>query len=209
MKNFKGFIAGFVCAALMLGLFGGSVTASIKQFVMKQAEYPIIINGEEYKSDKLPVLTWEGNTYVPLRAFADITGTKLEWNNELKRVELFKSLAVTSVEAETIVDEDKHYIEAPYEDGKFYVENGLNFVEFDGKKYIKSSDITDAFDLAYAKSQGTKYDYRISGSVLPCKVYDRGNNNTILVDNIDSICFFRKDNFTTVYTDTYIDYIIY
>lgn len=212
MKKYKGFIIGFICATFLTGIFGNSVIASIKQYIMNEATYPILINGEEYKSDDLPVLAWEGNTYVPLRAFSDITGTEIQWNSELKQVELSSTSCVITDksivdESKVIVDEEKRYIEAPIELGKFYTETGgVHFVEFDGKKYIRSDKVKADIEDASRLSGWEKYKYRISLSALPCKIRDKADNDKILLDNVNIIWFINPDMSTTI---EFIDYDIY
>ncbi|WP_113675712.1 stalk domain-containing protein [Vallitalea guaymasensis] len=86
-----------------------NVKAAIKEYILQEASYPITLNGETYESDKLPPLVWEGNTYVPLKAMGDLLGAKVDWNNELKRVEITTvtasvddSLLSKQVEAEAV-----------------------------------------------------------------------------------------------------------
>lgn len=219
MKKYKCFILGFICATFLTGIFGSAVIASIKQYIMEEAPYPILIDGKEYKNDELPVLTWEGNTYVPLRAFSEITNTAIEWNSELKQVEMSKSAIMdkpTVDDSGVIVDEEKLYIEAPVELGKFYdyegqefsAFNGQRYVLFDGKKYINYSDVNDELELAYRQSN-RKNHYMVAGPTYPYKVFDILDDNKIIIDNIANIRFVLKDSTGTSRTDNYIDLDVY
>jgi hypothetical protein len=77
-------------------IIGASIIAiptfadTVKTFVLTKATYPVVVNGEEYVNNELPVLNYEGSTYVPLRAVGDILDSDVEWNGELGRVEITK-----------------------------------------------------------------------------------------------------------------------
>jgi hypothetical protein len=81
---------------LILGiLIGSTVTLSatagaeaIKQYILTDATYPIVVNGNEYKDAASPILNYEGSTYVPLAKLGDLTGVNYKWNEALKRVEI-------------------------------------------------------------------------------------------------------------------------
>ena len=64
------------------------VFATVQQYILTKVNYPILVNGQEYVNEELPVLNWEGNTFIPLRAVGDILEVKVNWNEELKRVEI-------------------------------------------------------------------------------------------------------------------------
>jgi len=66
------------------------VFATVQQYILTKISYPILVNGEEYTNDELPVLNYNGSTFIPLRAVGDMLNTKVEWNEELKRVEIGK-----------------------------------------------------------------------------------------------------------------------
>lgn len=80
---------------LLLGVFLGAVAtlatpgyAAVKQYILTQITYPIVVNGVEYKDAELPILNYEGSTYVPLAKLGDLTGVNYKWNDTLKRVEI-------------------------------------------------------------------------------------------------------------------------
>ncbi|NBI27937.1 stalk domain-containing protein [Chengkuizengella marina] len=70
---------------VLIGLFIGitsTVGASVlKEYIIKEANYPIEVNQVLYESESLPILNMEGHTYVPLRVISDLLGTKVSWNN--------------------------------------------------------------------------------------------------------------------------------
>ena len=87
MKKWKGFIVGIATGcALMFTVTAYGETA--KEFVLKTVSYPILVNGETYVSEELPVLNYEGHTYIPMRAIGDVLGANVEWNQEAFQAEI-------------------------------------------------------------------------------------------------------------------------
>ncbi|MFH5185720.1 stalk domain-containing protein [Paenibacillus sp. TAB 01] len=77
-----------------------SVTAfadSIKQYILTEVSYPLVVNGKEYKDAAAPILNYEGSTYVPLAKLGDITGVNYKWNDEAKRVEIVTAAGGTTL----------------------------------------------------------------------------------------------------------------
>ena len=78
---------------LLIGLTIGVILTSTvfaqpaKEFVLRLADYPILVKGELYVDDELPFLNYEGSTYIPLRAVSEILGVETNWNESLRRVE--------------------------------------------------------------------------------------------------------------------------
>jgi len=87
VKKFKGYIISFICGAVIFS--ATSVFAEpIQQYLLTKISYPILINGAEYTNPDLPVLNYEGNTYVPVKSIGDILGVNVNWNHQLNRVEI-------------------------------------------------------------------------------------------------------------------------
>ena len=92
MKNIHK--AKFILISLMIGLMASSFFVyadEIQQFILTKVNYPIIVNNQEYTNSELPVLNYEGNTYVPLKAVGKLLSAEVKWNDELKRVEIGKN----------------------------------------------------------------------------------------------------------------------
>jgi hypothetical protein len=97
----KKFIIGFIIGALLT--LGSSVFAEqVKQYILTEASYPIFVNGFEYSDKELPILNYNGNTYIPLSKIGDITGLNYRWNDTLKRVEI-STASTSSNESREIV----------------------------------------------------------------------------------------------------------
>lgn len=61
------------------------VQAGQNLFQLSAVKYPIIVNGVELKSD-LPILNYNGSTYVPLKKVSEATGAIVEWDGVNKKV---------------------------------------------------------------------------------------------------------------------------
>ncbi|MCR8642969.1 copper amine oxidase N-terminal domain-containing protein [Paenibacillus sp. N1-5-1-14] len=61
---------------------------TIKEYILTKIDYPILVNGKEFKSNELPALNYQGNTYLPLKAIGEALGKPVKWNDQLYRVEI-------------------------------------------------------------------------------------------------------------------------
>jgi len=77
-----------VLTVLAMSVGATAYAASGQQFVLTKAEYPLYVNGVEYRDESLPPLNYEGKTYIPLSKIGDILGVEYKWNAEMKRVEI-------------------------------------------------------------------------------------------------------------------------
>lgn len=68
---------------------------SIKRFILTKVTYPLVVNGNIYSNAKLPVLNYNGNTYVPLKAIGDLIGASVKWNATKKQVEIGGNSVIT------------------------------------------------------------------------------------------------------------------
>lgn len=82
----KKFILG-VATGLMLSL-AIPAGAEIAEYILVKVKYPIIVNDAMYLDEKLPVLNYQGSTYVPLRNMGDLLGADVQWNSDKKQVEI-------------------------------------------------------------------------------------------------------------------------
>jgi hypothetical protein len=95
----------------------------IKEYILTKIDYPIFVNGTEFKSEDLPALNYEGNTYLPLRAIGDVLGEPVKWNDQLKRVEI-------GTENSTAVQTQQQY--------KYNYNKYVQVVQINGKRYMFS-----------------------------------------------------------------------
>lgn len=81
-KRLKSFISLLLAVALC---FGGTVFAEEYSAVIPR--FDVLVNGEMFFSNP-PVLVVNDKTYLPLRALGDVLDVPVEWNEQLKRVEV-------------------------------------------------------------------------------------------------------------------------
>lgn len=82
-KAILGFIAGLTVAITCSGF----AQTAIQTFTAEKATFDVVVNGEELKSDKPPVVI-DGSTYLPLKVTGEALGVDVNWNNSLGRVEI-------------------------------------------------------------------------------------------------------------------------
>lgn len=63
-----------------------SLAEPIKNYILTKVEYPIQVNDKYYSSAELPVLSYEGSTYVPLKAFGEIFDSKVVWEDKMVKI---------------------------------------------------------------------------------------------------------------------------
>ena len=73
----KGFILGFVIAVLITT---GIVFAAEMLNDVYISTFPIKLNGQPYKAE-MPVLNYQGRTYLALREFGTVTGNEVDFQN--------------------------------------------------------------------------------------------------------------------------------
>lgn len=86
-KNINLVILTFLIVSLFV--FSTSLLAetSNEEFLLVEAEYPVMVNNNIYNND-LPLLNYQGSTYVPLRAMSELLGVNIDWKEDSKRVEI-------------------------------------------------------------------------------------------------------------------------
>lgn len=82
----KKFMLGFLVGAILFSSV--PISATIEEFICYRADYKVLINGEEYISEDLPVLNYKGNTYAPFRSILEKAGLDVNWNAELGQAEV-------------------------------------------------------------------------------------------------------------------------
>lgn len=97
-------------------LIGASLTFSttmfansVKEYRLVEATYPIEVNTQEYDNADLPVLNYEGSTYVPLKSISDNLKTTVSWNENKKRVEIRDAYENNAFRIHEITGSDGNY----------------------------------------------------------------------------------------------------
>ena len=130
-KTMKGLAIGIVIGALSM-LPVTSLADSIAQYLLVDAKYPIMVDDTLYEGD-LPILNYEGYTYVPLRTMSELLNVNIFWNDTLKRVEIshgnptqnvaFRNVSVTGSQGNYVVTGEARIFEATLQ---YEVEDGHN-----------------------------------------------------------------------------------
>lgn len=83
----KKIVTGIVIG-MVLSFSASALAGPIKQYLLTEVNYPVVVNGKEYKDANSPILSYQGSTYIPLAKIGELTGVQYKWNDEKKRVEI-------------------------------------------------------------------------------------------------------------------------
>ena len=136
-KTFKGMIMGILIGAVLM-LPITSFASSLTQYILVEAQYPIMVDDNLYEGD-LPILNYEGSTYVPLRTMSELLEVNIFWNEIETRVEIthgdpvqnqaFRNIAVSGSQGNYVVAGEARIFEAnlqyEVEDGHFIYLEGF------------------------------------------------------------------------------------
>lgn len=86
----KKIVTGIVIG-MVLSFSASALAGPIKQYLLTEVNYPVVVNGKEYKDANSPILSYQGSTYIPLAKIGELTGVQYKWNDEKKRVEIGSS----------------------------------------------------------------------------------------------------------------------
>lgn len=95
LQGYKGFLVGLIMGGLLMTAFPSMAATNKTAYTLSEATYPVEVNGSVYTGQGLPVLTYKGNTYVPLRAMGDMLGASVAWNDKLGKVVISSGAAIT------------------------------------------------------------------------------------------------------------------
>lgn len=128
-KTIKGLILGIIIGVVLM-LPISSFASSITEFILVKAQYPIIVDDNIYEGD-LPILNYEGSTYVPLRTISELLDVNIFWNETLRQVEIthddstenqaFRNITVSGSQGTYVVTGEARVYEATIQ---YEVEDG-------------------------------------------------------------------------------------
>lgn len=87
IKGWKGFFVGLLAGSMVMVSLP-SLADTVKQYLTVEAEYTVMVNDVIYYNPDLPILNYEGSTYIPMRDVGEVLGADVSWNNELRRAEI-------------------------------------------------------------------------------------------------------------------------
>jgi len=136
-KVVLGFILGVITTISVT-----AIAANIEVFQAQKATFDVFVNGKKFES-KNPTIVVEGRTYLPLKETGDVLGVNVQWNNDLRRVEIEKDqeAEVTPEMPKQTKDSNK-----TTKSGEIFTEFkqklGTTFVkEINGELYVSPSSI--------------------------------------------------------------------
>ncbi|NNG66143.1 stalk domain-containing protein [Caldanaerobacter subterraneus] len=100
MKKYKQLFVGIIIGAILFNLIPSFAT-TVKQYIAYESPYPMYVNGKEVKLDK-PILNYDGSTYIPLRATADILGVPVDFDGKIIKVGKENNNTTTSTNSQNI-----------------------------------------------------------------------------------------------------------
>lgn len=77
----------------VLGLIIGTVIsttsfAAVQEYILKPASYNVVADGMPLNDPELPILNYNGTTYLSLKKTAEAVNADLSWNDEKKQAEI-------------------------------------------------------------------------------------------------------------------------
>jgi hypothetical protein len=90
----------FITAMLASIFISMSILAFATNYDAITANFKIIINGNEWTSDE-PIVTINGNTYLPVKSLEDALGVTIVWNEEKSQVEIETAVEAYANKRET------------------------------------------------------------------------------------------------------------
>lgn len=103
MKDLKKYISGAIVGALLM-VGTTAVGAAVKEYKLTKVTYPVVVNNKTYNDPSMPILNYNGSTYIPLAKIADLTGVEYKWNSQLKRVEIGDTNSSAKIPTEDLGD---------------------------------------------------------------------------------------------------------
>jgi hypothetical protein len=144
-----GLIIGFIVASIL------PVGAAIQEYICYKADYRVMINDVEFVSPDLPILSYKGNTYAPIRPMLEAAGLNINWNAELGQAEITPKTIESEVDtmAGTAIQYDE-LTGLPV--GAEYVENEKDGVKYKTIRYndsifISTADLKNIFRIKYVR----------------------------------------------------------
>jgi hypothetical protein len=189
------------------------IFATVQNYILTKVNYPIVVNNVEYIDDKLPILNYEGRTYIPLRAVGDILNANVEWNEELFRVEIGKLDKIETIvynndniklNYKEEVKMENEVIVTKNENGKFnikYSENIRDIVLNEISNHIELDEIEELY-----LNDDLYYRHNVMSNLLYTKGYNLiyiDKDNIHIEKNESEI--YNIDNENKVYTLTQND----
>jgi hypothetical protein len=145
MSKIKNLVIGIIIGILL----STSITFAqpVKEYILQQVNYPIIVNGVEHGNNIL-VLNYKGTTYVPLRAISELLDVNVEWDGERNAIIIDSNTSNDRniSDSDRKISNDASVKETTY--------NGLPAVEVNGETYFWLRPYAIEIDNKYSNVYG-------------------------------------------------------
>jgi len=120
--------------------------STVTSWTAYKATFKVMVKGQEFISENPPIVV-EGRTYLPLRALGDALGVPVEWNADLRQVEVDMKTTVTPTPQVTPkpTDTTKTVIGTIKAEPATTIDVPIN-VSFDTTRGLNTFNLTLAFD---------------------------------------------------------------
>lgn len=193
----KKFIAGTI-VGFTLAISSVSIFATAQDYLLTKFTTPIYINGVQYQSDTLPVLSLTtdagANTYVPLRKFSEMTGYKVDYDATNKVINITDNVNENN---NNVTDNGNNVT-----GNTSYLEDNMRYAIVDNVKYVSATSLYDNFfgKKEYGYTGGHELfnlDYDYSNKTIN---FTGDAGNEILIENVPYIIYEDR---------TYINYDLF
>ncbi len=101
----KKFILGFLLGCILFTAI--PISAAVQDYILRKANYSVMIKGKMYSDPDLPILNYKGYTYAPLRSMLSAAGLTINWSDGMAIVTSASApsqdkLTVTEIAAQNV-----------------------------------------------------------------------------------------------------------
>jgi hypothetical protein len=128
-KIVVGFILGVVTS---LSFTAFAVNSDI--FTAQKASFEVFVDGKRFESEN-PTIVVEGRTYLPLKETGDTLGVNVQWNNDLRRVDIEKEQESEVTSEMPLTKPQNKVFNKVFKEVKI-IPGDLYLEEVNGEKYI-------------------------------------------------------------------------
>ena len=181
-KIFLGIIIG-----VLLSTATYAFADDIQKLIADKASFPILVNGKELDTSQKPAVVIDGSTYLPLKSLGTALNVPVNWNNNLRRVEVGSTPQTT---AQSSTTQPASNIDFKIVSSRFVRSNEIRSVQpFDGFRFkLVDVQITNNGDKTITfKPSDIKVNYKISDD-------DKNNPNIINFAPIGTIASSKMKN---------------
>lgn len=187
----------YMALALCLGITGGAYAASNNQTIsaILSRDVKVTYNGEiqsfvDANGANVYPISYNGTTYLPVRAVANMLNIPVKWNGTTNTVELGATTAQptnlvtrknTGAKEYNYIINDSSVLEFDGSDSKYQFENGVTWRQWNGsasygKKYVMYFDTTGFESVTFTVRSDVN---------AMVRVVDQDGNNITSFENVD------------------------